>query len=135
MAPPGTRQPQRAARSLAVAASSSAPVPGCSATQAALRCVRASSIAEVRTIWFTAAPGGDGTPVTVANVPSNGTTLLVTIPAGAQPGDIVTTEPAFVVCTGDGALQFVDVQPEGKPRMAANDWLRGRGARSGDRLA
>lgn len=31
-----------------------------------------------------------------------------------------------VVATGDGALRLLTVQPEGKPRMAAADWLRGR---------
>ncbi len=51
-----------------------------------------------------------------------------------QPGEIVETDPAFVVATGDGALQFLDVQPEGKHRMAASEWLRGRGAIKGDRF-
>jgi methionyl-tRNA formyltransferase len=51
-----------------------------------------------------------------------------------QPGEIVETDPAFVVATGDGALQFLDVQTEGKHRMAASEWLRGRGAAKGDRF-
>lgn len=51
-----------------------------------------------------------------------------------QPGEIVETDPAFVIATGDGALQFLDVQPEGKHRMAASEWLRGRGAVKGDRF-
>lgn len=50
------------------------------------------------------------------------------------PGEILETEPAVVVSTGRGALQFIDVQPEGKPRMAATEWIRGRGARPGDRF-
>ncbi|MGD8727574.1 MAG: methionyl-tRNA formyltransferase, partial [Gemmatimonadales bacterium] len=50
------------------------------------------------------------------------------------PGQIVQTDPAFVIATGDGALQFLDVQPAGRPRMAAVEWLRGRGAVRGDRL-
>jgi methionyl-tRNA formyltransferase len=50
------------------------------------------------------------------------------------PGQVVETDPAFVVATGDGALQFLDVQPAGGPRMAATDWVRGRGAVRGDRL-
>ena len=29
------------------------------------------------------------------------------------------------VPTGDGSLALVEVQPEGKPRMAAGDWARG----------
>lgn len=53
---------------------------------------------------------------------------------GTQPGRVVVTDPALVVETGDGALQFFDVQPAGKHRMAATDWLRGRGAVKGDRF-
>ncbi len=51
------------------------------------------------------------------------------------PGMVVETDPAFVVATGKGALQFLDVQPAGRHRMAARDWLRGRGACKGDRFA
>lgn len=50
------------------------------------------------------------------------------------PGEIVETRPAFVVATVDGALQFLDVQPAGKRRMAATDWVRGRGAKAGRRF-
>lgn len=50
------------------------------------------------------------------------------------PGEVVETDPAFVVATDDGALQFLDVQPAGRQRMAASRWLRGRGAVKGDRL-
>ena len=38
------------------------------------------------------------------------------------------------VATGEGALRLLTVQPEGKPRMAAADWLRGRRMATGDRL-
>jgi methionyl-tRNA formyltransferase len=55
-------------------------------------------------------------------------------PSGTAAGTILETEPALVIATGDGALQFFDVQPEGKARLAAADWLRGRGARVGDRF-
>jgi methionyl-tRNA formyltransferase len=51
-----------------------------------------------------------------------------------RPGEIVQTEPALVVATGSGALQFLDVQPEGRQRMAAAEWIRGRGATKGDRF-
>ena len=53
---------------------------------------------------------------------------------GARPGEIVETDPSFAVATPDGVLQFLDVQPAGKPRLAAHDWVRGRGATKGDRL-
>lgn len=49
-------------------------------------------------------------------------------------GQVVETDPAFVVATGQGALQFLDVQPAGRHRIAASDWLRGRGAVKGDIL-
>lgn len=51
-----------------------------------------------------------------------------------QAGEILETSPALIVATGSGALQFLDVQPEGRPRMAAADWVRGRGATKGDRF-
>jgi methionyl-tRNA formyltransferase len=38
------------------------------------------------------------------------------------------------VATGDGALRLLTVQPEGRPRMPAADWLRGRRLTPGDRL-
>ncbi|MDH5643211.1 MAG: methionyl-tRNA formyltransferase [Gemmatimonadota bacterium] len=49
----------------------------------------------------------------------------------SKPGEIVETRPAFVVATQKGALQFLDVQPAGKKRMAALEWIRGRGAEMG----
>jgi methionyl-tRNA formyltransferase len=55
-------------------------------------------------------------------------------PAGAVPGQIVATEPALLVCTGNDLLQILDVQPEGKGRLAAADWVRGRGASPGDQF-
>ncbi len=51
-----------------------------------------------------------------------------------QPGEIVETDPAFVVATGNGALQFLDVQPAGRQRMAASAWIRGKNAKKGDRF-
>jgi methionyl-tRNA formyltransferase len=55
-------------------------------------------------------------------------------PANAAPGEIVATDPALLVATGDGLLQMLDVQPEGKTRLAAAEWIRGRGAAPGDRF-
>ena len=55
-------------------------------------------------------------------------------PAGAAPGEIVATDPALLVATGDDLLQILDVQPEGKGRLAAAEWVRGRGAHPGDRF-
>lgn len=50
------------------------------------------------------------------------------------PGQVLATDPALVVATADGALQFLDVQPAGRQRMAASDWVRGRGVAQGDRF-
>lgn len=51
--------------------------------------------------------------------------LIVAEPAdGAGPPG--TLLPGDCVATGAGALCLLAVQPEGRPRMAAADWLRGR---------
>ena len=55
-------------------------------------------------------------------------------PLGTAPGEIVETDPALLVATGDGLLQFLDVQPEGKARLSAADWARGRGPHPGDKF-
>ena len=55
-------------------------------------------------------------------------------PDDAPAGEVLETRPAFVVATGRGALQFLDVQPAGKRRMAATEWLRGRGTTVGHRF-
>jgi methionyl-tRNA formyltransferase len=43
-------------------------------------------------------------------------------PGGPAPGDV---EPPLVVGCGEGALELLQVQPAGKRRMAAADYLRG----------
>lgn len=53
---------------------------------------------------------------------------------GTEPGRIVETDPALIVETADGALQFLDVHPAGRHRMSAADWLRGHGATKGSRF-
>ncbi len=40
----------------------------------------------------------------------------------------------LLVATGTGAVRFSEVQPEGKGRMAAAAWIRGRGATVGQRF-
>ncbi len=59
---------------------------------------------------------GDGTPGTVMDV---------------EPGH---PEEGLLVRCGEGAVWIREVKPAGKRRMNAADWLRGRGARAGDRL-
>lgn len=55
-------------------------------------------------------------------------------PRDAAPGQVVATETALVIATGRGALEFLDVQPAGRTRMAAGAWVRGRGVAKGDRF-
>lgn len=55
-------------------------------------------------------------------------------PPDAVPGQVVATETALVIAAGRGALEFLDVQPAGRTRMAATAWVRGRGVARGDRL-
>jgi methionyl-tRNA formyltransferase len=51
------------------------------------------------------------------------------------PGAIRTTDNGLRIMTGRGAVEVEEVQPAGKPRMAATDWMRGRGAQQGQRFA
>jgi methionyl-tRNA formyltransferase len=51
-------------------------------------------------------------------------------------GEILRAEPeeGLVVGAGEGAVRIEEVQPSGRRQMAATDWLRGGGARPGDRF-
>ena len=53
-----------------------------------------------------------------------------------SPGTIVEADRAtgLLVATGDGAVQIGEVQPAGKHRMTAGDWVLGRGASAGQRF-
>ena len=48
---------------------------------------------------------------------------------GGEPGEVVGAGPAagLLVATGSGVVRIGEVQPAGKRRMDAADWLRGRG--------
>ena len=49
--------------------------------------------------------------------------------AGNEPGTIVAREEdGLIVACGDGAVKITELQPEGKKRMSALDFLRGAGA-------
>jgi len=50
------------------------------------------------------------------------------------PGEIRTTDHGLRITTGRSAVVVDEVQPAGKSRMPAADWIRGRGAREGQRL-
>lgn len=44
----------------------------------------------------------------------------------ARPGEVISLDPLTVQC-GDGAIELLELQAEGKKRMHAQDYLRGHG--------
>src|SRR5437867_6422190 len=46
-------------------------------------------------------------------------------PSPGAPGEVVSTGGSLVIATGGGTIEIFEVQPAGKERMAAKDWLRG----------
>lgn len=50
-----------------------------------------------------------------------------------EPGTILNLNPLVIQFT-NGALEFVTLQPEGKPRQSGTDWANGRRLKVGDRL-
>lgn len=54
----------------------------------------------------------------------------------AEPGTVVSasTDDGVLVATGDGGVSFREVQPPGKRRMSAADWINGRGVEPGQRF-
>jgi methionyl-tRNA formyltransferase len=53
--------------------------------------------------------------------------------AGVEPGRVLAVDASegVLVGTGDGAVAFAQVQPPGKRRMDAADWVNGRGVEAG----
>ncbi len=56
--------------------------------------------------------------------------------ADGDAGSVVVadSEAGLVVATGDGGLRLEEVQPPGRRRMRALDWIHGRGVRVGQRF-
>jgi methionyl-tRNA formyltransferase len=50
-----------------------------------------------------------------------------------KPGEVLSATGELVVACGLDAIRLSGVQPEGKSRMTALEWVRGRGTRVGDR--
>jgi len=50
---------------------------------------------------------------------------------GGAPGEVLLANGGLVVATGQGAVAVAEVQPEGKTRMPAAEWVRGRGVQAG----
>jgi methionyl-tRNA formyltransferase len=61
---------------------------------------------------------------------------LATLPAdGAAPGTVVVADASgLVVAAADAAVAFGEVQPPGRRRMPARDWIAGRQVSEGDRF-
>jgi methionyl-tRNA formyltransferase len=52
----------------------------------------------------------------------------------AKPGEVVDATGDLTIACGVDALRVTGVQPSGKSRMTAHEWVRGRGAAAGDRF-
>ncbi len=54
--------------------------------------------------------------------------------ATGHPGEVLTTDGRLLIAAGARAVTVQEVQPAGKPRMAAAEWVRGRGVAVGQRF-
>lgn len=52
-----------------------------------------------------------------------------------EPGVVLTAGVNVVIAASGGAVEISEVQPAGKPRMPAADWIRGRGVGTGQRFS
>ena len=50
------------------------------------------------------------------------------------PGQVLHADSHVAIAARDGSVTIEEVQPEGKSRMAAAEWVRGRGVRVGERF-
>jgi methionyl-tRNA formyltransferase len=56
-------------------------------------------------------------------------------PAAGEPGTVIDANAGGVlIACGDGSVRVAEVQPPGKRRMSADEWVRGRGVAPGDRF-
>ena len=51
-----------------------------------------------------------------------------------SPGTVLKAEDGLIVATAGGAVQIAEVQPSGKARMTAAEWIRGRGVSVGQQF-
>ncbi|HEU5169823.1 MAG TPA: methionyl-tRNA formyltransferase [Gemmatimonadales bacterium] len=56
------------------------------------------------------------------------------VPGTGAPGQVIGANRVLVVAFGRDAIEVDEVQPAGKPRMSAEEWVRGRGVAVGDRF-
>ena len=57
------------------------------------------------------------------------------VEGSGDPGLVIGAGQALVVASGAEAVELEEVQPAGKPRMPAVEWVRGRGVAVGDRFS
>jgi methionyl-tRNA formyltransferase len=100
----------------------------------------AHTAAELKNRWrgFQPWPGAfialDGKKLIVHHLAVADTSTF-TAPASAQPGEIlVESNRLLVACAGNTWLELIEIQLEGKKRMAAADFLRGMQLTAGKRL-
>jgi methionyl-tRNA formyltransferase len=57
-------------------------------------------------------------------------------PRGGAPGEVLELDAdrGILVAAADEAVRIADVQPAGRRRMSAGEWIRGRGIAAGARL-
>ena len=59
---------------------------------------------------------------------------VVNQPSHGAPAEVLSAGDSLVIATGGGTIEIFEVQPAGKARMAAKDWLRGARLKAGTRL-
>ena len=75
-------------------------------------------------LWFGSQPTATG---------EGGATVVSLSESPLVPGLVVSTDvdDGVLVAAGEGAVAFAEVQPPGKRRMSAADWINGRGVETG----
>ena len=56
------------------------------------------------------------------------------LPGSGTPGEVTEAAARLVIAAGEGLVEIAEVQPAGKERMPAGDWVRGRGTAVGRRF-
>lgn len=100
-----------------------------------------------RVVWTASASdvanlvrGMDAVPGAWSTLESRPVKLFCPVPdeasTGGDAGVVLEADGSMglLVATGSRAVRFSEVQPEGKSRMAATAWIRGRGATVGQRF-
>ncbi len=54
---------------------------------------------------------------------------------GGAPGEVLVADRRLVVAAGKGVVEVEEVQPAGRARMSAEQWIRGRRVKAGQRFS